>query len=63
MKHRGNIYCVVRNSDTGGHVVGAYKDPEHAQDVVDAFNQDVVDGELPQEFHFELQITQYYEHG
>lgn len=64
MKHRGNIYCVVRHSDEGwSHVIGAYKDPDHAQDVVDAYNQDVIDGELFSGFHFQVQITQYYEHG
>lgn len=72
MKNRSNLFLVVRNEvayDEEGavngisaaHVVGIYRTPERADELCGQYNQQVEDGKLPREFHFEVQVGTYYD--
>lgn len=71
VKNRDNIYHVVRiimvERDLGTfeiedmQVVGSYRTHSRAEDVRDAYRQDVIDRKLPEEFLFEVQIGTWYD--
>lgn len=63
MKHRDNIYLVVRVSEKDGSssVCGAYSSLEDADNKADAYNQNFKDKGLDMLFKFEVQLTTYYD--
>lgn len=71
MKNRSNLFMVVRteweySTDEeplmmGAHVVGVYRTFEAADEICGHYIQQRIDGKLPKEFDFEVQIGTYYD--
>lgn len=71
-KTRDSLFLVVRQlwspiaDDSVGyakdaHVVGAYRTYDRADEICGAYKQQVIDGKIPNDFTFEVQIATYYD--
>lgn len=68
MKNRDSVYLVVRKvvdeffneQDVDSHCVGVYETLQRAEEIKDAYTQQVIEGNIPTGFSFEVQIATWY---
>lgn len=63
MKHRANIFLVVRRTDNTDVVLGAYRTMDRADEVAAGYSQQWIDrlGEHPDNPQFLVQITTFHD--
>ncbi len=67
MRNRSSLYAVIRKLSADqehlydAQIVGVYSTLESADAMAGMYNQQVLEGKLPDNFEFETQITTYYD--